>query len=100
MGLDHLSSREGLLNEPLHTRLDLRANTTAIEIDGIDLGAAQLGQQLVLKHGAYLIIGYMERVETHRVDLYLWSIATGLEAYPIGFCATTISYKNGHVDVY
>ena len=100
MGLDHLSCREGLLNEPLHARLDLRANATAIEIDGIDLSATQLGQKLVLEHGANLIIGYMEGIETHRVDLYLRGIATWLEAYPIGFCATTISYKNGHINVY
>ena len=100
MSLDSLRTGEHLAQQTCHAVLDLRTNTTAIEINGIYLGTAQLGQQFVLEHRAYLIIGHMKGVEPHRVDLYLWSIATGLEAYPIGFCATTISYKNGHVDVY
>ena len=100
MGLDRLSAGEGLFNQPLDAAFDLGAHATAIEINGIDGSIAQLGQKIVLEHGTYLIIGHMKRVETHRVDLYLRGIATGLEAYPIGFCATTISYQYGHINVY
>ena len=96
MSLDVLSARKCLFYQSLHTLLDLRANATSIKIYSIDLSTTQLGQQFVLEHGADFIIGHMERIEPHSVDLYLRSIATRLEAYPISLCTTTISYQNRH----
>ena len=92
MGLDGMSCGEHLADEALHTALYLRTNTTAIKIYRIYLGIAQLGQQLVVENGKYLVVGHMKRIETHSVDLYLRGFATWLEAYPIRLCATTISY--------
>ena len=92
MGLDGMSCGEHLADETLHTARYLRTNTTAIKIYSFYLSIAQLGQQLVVENGKYLVVGHMKRIETHSVDLYLRSFATWLEAYPIRLCATTISY--------
>ena len=92
MGLDGVSCREHLAKKTLHTALYLRTNTTAIKIYSFYLGIAQLGEQVVIENGEYLVVGHMKRIETHSVDLYLRGFATWLEAYPIRLCATTISY--------
>ena len=100
MRLDGMGSREHLLDQPHHAPLYLWTNATAIKIDSLNLGAAQLGKQVVIEHGEYLIVGHMKMIETHCVDLCLRGIATGLEAHPICFCATTISYQNRHYYTY
>lgn len=92
MSLDGVSCWEHLAKKTLHTALYLRTNTTAIKIYSLNLGIAQLGQQLVVENGEYLVVGHMKRIETHSVDLYLRGFAIWLEAYPIRLCATTISY--------
>ena len=92
MHLDAMSGAQPPAHEALHTTLYLRTNTTAIKIYSFYLSIAQLGQQLVVENGKYLVVGHMKRIETHSVDLYLRGFATWLEAYPIRLCATTISY--------
>ena len=96
MRLDNLSSREGLLEQSSHARLDLRTHTATIEIDGIDVRIAQLRQQFVIENPTELIIRYMKGIEAHRVNLYLRGIAIRLKACPISLCTTTISNQNRH----
>jgi hypothetical protein len=96
MCLDSLSIGERLAQQSLYTGLDLRTNATAVEVDRIYLSAAQLGQQVVSQHSTYLVVGHMEGVETHRLDLNLPGFITARKAYPIGLCAAAIGYQYRH----